>query len=177
LERLQRQGSANLNNCQSDAVRTGNSTVTPECLSPVSVDSHDSEAASKSLCPPQIPAVGDYFDVHVTMAANPGNFTVQPYKDLLRLEEMMESMQAEYKQQKYPHPPLDSVKEGELYAALHHDGNWYRVCVSNVINDNMVSVYFCDYGDVSVLPLDKLQPLIDQFKELPYQAIKAKLAG
>jgi len=43
-----------------------------------------------------------------------------------RLVEMMESMQAEYKQQKYPHPPLDSVKEGELYAALHHDGNWYR---------------------------------------------------
>ena len=39
---------------------------------------------------------------------------------------MMESMQAEYKQQKYPHPPLDSVKEGELYAALHHDGHWYR---------------------------------------------------
>jgi len=54
---------------------------------------------------------------------------------------------------------------------------FYSVCVSNVINDNMVSVYFCDYGDVSVLPLDKLQPLIDQFKELPYQAIKAKLAG
>jgi tudor domain-containing protein 1/4/6/7 len=52
-----------------------------------------------------------------------------------------------------------------------------RVCVSNVINDNMVSVYFCDYGDVSVMPLEKLQPLTDQFKELPYQAIKAKLAG
>ena len=38
----------------------------------------------------------------------------------------MESMQAEYKQRKYPHPPLDSVKEGELYVALHHDDNWYR---------------------------------------------------
>jgi hypothetical protein len=36
----------------------------------------DNETASKSLCPPQIPAVGGYFDVHVTMAANPGNFTV-----------------------------------------------------------------------------------------------------
>ena len=89
----------------------------------------------------------------------------------------MESMQAEYKQRKYPHPPLDSVKEGELYVALHHDDNWYLVCVSNVINENMVSVYFCDYGDVSVLPLEKLQPLIDHFKELPYQGIKAKLAG
>jgi tudor domain-containing protein 1/4/6/7 len=41
----------------------------------------------------------------------------------------------------------------------------------------MVSVYFCDYGDVSVMSLEKLQPLTDQFKELPYQAIKAKLAG
>ena len=40
LERLQRQGSASLNNSQSDAVRTGNSTVTPECRSPVSFDSH-----------------------------------------------------------------------------------------------------------------------------------------
>jgi hypothetical protein len=45
---------------------------------------------------------------------------------MLRLEEMMASMQAEYKQQKYPHPPLDSVYEGELYAALHNDGHWYR---------------------------------------------------
>jgi hypothetical protein len=40
LERMQRQGLATLNNCQSDAVRTGDSTVTPECLSPVSFDSH-----------------------------------------------------------------------------------------------------------------------------------------
>jgi len=53
----------------------------------------------------------------------------------------------------------------------------YSVCVSSVINENMVSVYFCDYGDVSVLSLEKLQPLIDHFKELPYHAIKAKLAG
>jgi hypothetical protein len=40
LERLQRQGSAALNNYQFDAVRTGNSsTVTPDCRSPVSFDS------------------------------------------------------------------------------------------------------------------------------------------
>jgi hypothetical protein len=40
----------------------------------------DKEAASKGLGPPQIPAVGDYFDVHVTMAANPGNFTVSVHE-------------------------------------------------------------------------------------------------
>lgn len=52
-----------------------------------------------------------------------------------------------------------------------------RVCVSGVMKEQMVSVYFCDFGDVSVLPLDKLQPLKSQFLELPYQAIKARLAG
>ncbi|KDR21575.1 Tudor domain-containing protein 7 [Zootermopsis nevadensis] len=111
------------------------------------------------------------------MAANPGNFTVQPYKDELRLEKMMVDMQIQYMQQKYSHPMPDSIHEGGLYAALHHDGYWYRVCVSNIISGSSVSVYFCDYGDLSILPLDKLQPLTSQFKELPYQAIKAKLAG
>ena len=27
---------------------------------------------------PHIPSVGSYFDVHITMAAHPGNFTIQP---------------------------------------------------------------------------------------------------
>jgi hypothetical protein len=36
----------------------------------------DDASTSRGLCPPQIPDIGDYFDVHVTMAANPGNFTV-----------------------------------------------------------------------------------------------------
>jgi hypothetical protein len=40
LERMQRQGLASLNSYQSDAVSSGNSTVTPECLSPVSFSSH-----------------------------------------------------------------------------------------------------------------------------------------
>ncbi|XP_069687013.1 tudor domain-containing protein 7 isoform X2 [Periplaneta americana] len=144
--------------------------------SPLGFDS-PIDSSSRGLSPPQIPDIGDYFDVHVTMAANPGNFTVQPYKDATRLEKLMEDMQSHYNLHNFPHPTPESVHEGGLYAAHHHDGHWYRVCVSNVINGTMVSVYFCDYGDVSVLPVEKLQPLTNQFKELPYQAIKAKLAG
>lgn len=38
----------------------------------------------KALDPPKIPSVGQYFDIHVPMAANPGNFFVQPFdKDAL----------------------------------------------------------------------------------------------
>jgi hypothetical protein len=36
----------------------------------------DDGSTSEGLRPPQIPSIGDYFDVNVTMAANPSNFMV-----------------------------------------------------------------------------------------------------
>ncbi|CAK9801891.1 Tudor domain-containing protein 7 [Anthophora quadrimaculata] len=131
----------------------------------------------KSLKPPKISGIGDYFDVHVTMAAHPGNFTIQPFDDKRLLEKMMIQLQETCRTYRGPVPTSESVREGKLYAAEHTDGHWYRVCISSIIKENMVSVYFCDFGDVSVLPLNKLQPLKSQFLELPYQAIKARLAG
>ncbi|XP_029040468.2 tudor domain-containing protein 7 [Osmia bicornis bicornis] len=131
----------------------------------------------KSLKPPKISGIGEYFDIHVTMAAHPGNFTIQPFEDKSALEAMMIQLQEICRDYKGPIPTTESVREGKLYAAKHIDGHWYRVCISSVIKQDMVSVYFCDFGDVSVLPLSKLQPLKSQFLELPYQAIKARLSG
>ena len=131
----------------------------------------------KLLKPPKISGIGEYFDVHVSMAAHPGNFTIQPFDDKRSLETMMMQLQETCRAYKGPVPTVETIREGKLYAAKHTDGNWYRVCVSGVMKEQMVSVYFCDFGDVSVLPLDKLQPLKSQFLELPYQAIKARLAG
>ncbi|KAG9430713.1 tudor domain-containing protein 7 isoform X1 [Apis mellifera carnica] len=137
----------------------------------------DDDEVVKSLKPPKISGIGEYFDVHVTMAAHPGNFTIQPFDDKQLLETMMISLQEACQTYKGSAPTLELIKEGKLYAAQHIDGHWYRVCISSIIKENMVSVYFCDFGDVSVLPLNKLQPLKSQFLELPYQAIKARLAG
>ncbi|XP_076752241.1 tudor domain-containing protein 7 tapas isoform X1 [Xylocopa sonorina] len=131
----------------------------------------------KSLKPPNISGIGEFFDVYVTMAAHPGNFTVQPFRDKGSLEKMMLQLQEVCQAYKGPSPTPESVREGKLYAAQHTDGHWYRVCISSIIEENMVSVYFCDYGDISVMPINKLQPLKSQFVELPYQAIKARLAG
>ena len=131
----------------------------------------------KMLKPPKISGIGEYFDVHVSMAAHPGNFTIQPFDEKHSLETMMMQLQETCRAYKGPVPTVETIREGKLYAAKHTDGNWYRVCVSGVMKEQMVSVYFCDFGDVSVLPLDKLQPLKSQFLELPYQAIKARLAG
>lgn len=40
----------------------------------------------KLLKPPKISGIGEYFDVHVPMAAHPGNFTIQPFDDKHSLE-------------------------------------------------------------------------------------------
>lgn len=137
----------------------------------------DGEMIARNLKPPKIPGFGKYFDVHITMAANPGNFTVQPYDDRVYLEAMMVQLQEVCVNYTGPSPSFESIKEGSLYAAKHFDSHYYRVCISKIIGDQMVTVYFCDFGDVSVLTLDKLQPLGRQFLELPYQAIRARLVG
>nr|XP_033339584.1 tudor domain-containing protein 7-like [Megalopta genalis]XP_033339585.1 tudor domain-containing protein 7-like [Megalopta genalis] len=131
----------------------------------------------RTLKPPKISGLGEYFDVHVTMAAHPGNFTVQPFEDKRLLENMMIELQDACRMYDGPIPTSETVRQGKLYAAKHIDSHWYRVCISSIIKEKMVSVYFCDFGDVSVLPLHKLQPLKSQFLKLPYQAIKARLAG
>jgi hypothetical protein len=51
---------------------------------------------------------------------------VQPFKDSEQLHQMMRDMQVQYNQQRYEHPSVDKIKEGRLYAVLHHDGHWYR---------------------------------------------------
>ncbi|XP_046745961.1 tudor domain-containing protein 7 isoform X2 [Diprion similis] len=158
-----------------------NNTTRPKKRLERSVSRHSAtgggELLTKNLRPPVIPDFGRYFDVHITMAASPGNFTVQPYDDRVHLEAMMVQLQEVCINYTGSAPLPDSIKEGSLYAGRHFDGHFYRVCVSKIINDQMVTVYFCDFGDFSVLSTDKLQPLGRQFLDLPYQAIKARLVG
>ncbi|XP_071572100.1 tudor domain-containing protein 7 [Temnothorax nylanderi] len=131
------------------------------------------EAVGK-LNPPVISDIGQYFDVHVTLVAHPGHFIVQPLNDTNELQAMMVDLQNCYEAN--DNLPLESVGENKLYAGkLRND--WYRVYVTNIISDNEVSVYFCDYGDVTIISRSSLQPLKSKFLKLPYQAVKAKLVG
>ncbi|KAL6449346.1 hypothetical protein ACFW04_000747 [Cataglyphis niger] len=131
------------------------------------------ESVSK-LDPPTISDIGQYFDVHVTLAAHPGHFIVQPLNDASKLKTMTIDLQKYCDE--YDGPPLETVGEGKLYAGKFRD-YWYRVYVTNIISDNEVSVYLCDYGDVTIVSRSSLQPLKSDFMKLPYQAVKAKLVG
>ncbi|OXU29931.1 hypothetical protein TSAR_011134 [Trichomalopsis sarcophagae] len=95
---------------------------------------------------PSIPSVNSFFDVHITMAAHPGNFTIQPLLSVPELEKLMVELSNVCNS--YNGPPLtpDAVKVGNMYAAKYDDGRWYRAYVSKVISKNVCAVYFCDYG-------------------------------
>ncbi|XP_058793772.1 tudor domain-containing protein 7A-like [Phymastichus coffea] len=127
---------------------------------------------------PEIPPINQYFDVIITMAAHPSNFTVQPLHSVNELKKLMLDLSAVCNA--YNGPPLTSsnVKVGSMYAARYdNDGKWYRAYLSKILGKTICAVYFCDYGDYRAVSLEHLQPLANQFYDLPYQAIKAKLHG
>ncbi|XP_025155538.1 tudor domain-containing protein 7 isoform X2 [Harpegnathos saltator] len=130
---------------------------------------------SGKLNPPTISDIGHFFDVHVALASHPGHFIVQPLNNMGDMRAMMTDLQKCC--DAYEGPELESVSEGKLYAGKWVDDYWYRVYVTNIISDDMISVYFCDFGDMTIVPPSRLQPLKSEFLELPYQAVKAKLIG
>ncbi|XP_011505698.1 PREDICTED: tudor domain-containing protein 7B [Ceratosolen solmsi marchali] len=126
---------------------------------------------------PHIPAINSYFDVYIVMAAHPGNFIVQPLQSIRELKKLMSDLSDVC--ESYTGSPITpgSVKVGSMYAVKYDDGKWYRGYVSQIIAKNICAIHFCDYGDYRTVFLENLQPLQNQFYDLPYQAIRAKLFG
>ncbi|XP_055625741.1 tudor domain-containing protein 7B [Toxorhynchites rutilus septentrionalis] len=126
----------------------------------------------------QLPAVGDLFEVQVTIASNPKFFFVQPYAHAIHLNRMMVDLQ-KYCMSKAQVVSKDSVQQGEVYAALNSDdGYWYRAIVVNILcGPTIIHVYFCDFGQIKIMDSDSLRILPQQLRVLPQQAVKAKLHG
>ncbi|XP_059480281.1 tudor domain-containing protein 7B isoform X2 [Neocloeon triangulifer] len=131
----------------------------------------------KTLPPPKIPEVGGYLDVIVVMAASPCNYIVQPYEHSNELQNLMVELQNLLGVDKGVKLQPGEVREGGVYAAKHHDGKWYRALVNNLLKGDHFASYLMDFGDHVVVSLDKLRVLPQNFCALPYQAVKAKLAG
>lgn len=54
---------------------------------------------------------------------------------------------------------------------------WYRVIIKGILTNGFLSVYELDYGKHEFVSIRKVQPLLDTFRRLPFQAITAQLAG
>ncbi|NWU93511.1 TDRD7 protein, partial [Upupa epops] len=134
-----------------------------------------SSAVSTIDMPPPLPLskIGGLMDVYVSVACHPGHFIVQPWKELHHLEALMEEMILYYSRAE---EKCVNIEKNKLYAAKI--GNqWYRVIIKGILRNGFLSVYELDYGKHEFVSTDKVQPLMDPFRKLPFQAITAQLAG
>ncbi|CAH2050370.1 unnamed protein product, partial [Iphiclides podalirius] len=131
-----------------------------------------------TLPPPALPAPGKCFDVYIAMAASPYNFIVQSNTTRHVLLTMMSTLQTECPKLTEAEAPVNPVS-GELYTLCYEkDASWYRVIIAGSVSAEMVSVYFCDYGDLALIAIKDLRPVppgAPLALSLPPQAIKAKL--
>ncbi|NXB88057.1 TDRD7 protein, partial [Vidua chalybeata] len=134
-----------------------------------------SSAVSTTEMPPPLPLPkpGDFMDIYVSVACHPGHFVVQPWNELNNLYALMEEMILYYSRAE---EELVTIEKNKLYAAKIGD-EWYRVIIKGILRNGFLSVYELDYGKHEFVSIGKVQPLLDTFRRLPFQAITAQLAG
>ncbi|NXT34344.1 TDRD7 protein, partial [Pelecanoides urinatrix] len=134
-----------------------------------------SSAVSTIDMPPPLPLLktGELMDVYVSVACHPGHFIVQPWKELHNLEALMEEMILYYSRAE--EKPVN-IEKNKLYAAKI-ENQWYRVIIKGILSNGFLSVYELDYGKHEFVSIEKVQPLVDTFRKLPFQAVTAQLAG
>ncbi|XP_010071213.1 PREDICTED: tudor domain-containing protein 7 [Pterocles gutturalis] len=134
-----------------------------------------SSAVSTIDMPPPLPLskTGELMDVYVSVACHPGHFIVQPWKELRNLEALMEEMTLYYSRAE--EKPVN-IEKNKLYAAKI-ENQWYRIIIKGILRNGVLSVYELDYGKHEFVSIEKVQPLVDAFRKLPFQAITAQLAG
>uniref|UniRef100_A0A3B4AX73 Tudor domain-containing protein n=1 Tax=Periophthalmus magnuspinnatus TaxID=409849 RepID=A0A3B4AX73_9GOBI len=104
-------------------------------------------------------------------------YKVDMYKLVVLMGEMiLYYNRTENQTQPQNEPPQLRVHKGLVYAAKV-DNNWYRVLVKGVLTTGLVSVYELDYGRHELVSSTQLQPLVQDFRRLPFQALTAQLAG
>ncbi|XP_018615260.2 tudor domain-containing protein 7B isoform X1 [Scleropages formosus] len=153
----------------------GKSSPLPESPPPEQGDLRQGSPASPFQLPPllELPPVGQNMDVYVTVACHPGHFVLQPWRDQYKLVVLMGEMILFYN--KMEERPF-RVEKNQICAAKV-DNNWHRVLVKGVLASGLASVYELDYGKHELVSCAKLQPLIEEFQQLPFQAVTAQLAG
>ncbi|KAK7929331.1 hypothetical protein WMY93_005726 [Mugilogobius chulae] len=137
---------------------------------------HTSPKTDSLSLPPllDLPQSGQNMDVFVPVACHPGYFVLQPWQDLHKLVVLMGEMVLYYNKTKSS--PQTDIKKGEVYAAKV-DKNWHRVLVKGILSNGLISIYELDYGKHELIRSTAIQPLIEEFRQLPFQAVTAQLAG
>uniref|UniRef100_A0AAQ5XR84 Tudor domain-containing protein 7 n=1 Tax=Amphiprion ocellaris TaxID=80972 RepID=A0AAQ5XR84_AMPOC len=142
---------------------------------PCGTKEEDSNTKTGMPPPLELPQLGQNMDVFVPVACHPGYFVLQPWQDLHKLVVLMGEMMLYYNQTGKTNT-VTQIQKREVYAAKI-DKNWHRVQVKAILANGLVSVYELDHGKHELVRSTLIRPLIEEFRQLPFQAIAAQLAG
>ncbi|XP_053321764.1 tudor domain-containing protein 7 [Spea bombifrons] len=138
------------------------------------IEEQNNASPCSEMPPPlPLPKPGEHIDVFVSVACHPGHFVFQPWQELHKLEVVMEEMLLHYSTTEEKPVALEKTK---IYAAKI-DNKWYRVLLKGILTNGLVSVYQLDYGRHELVNCRKVQPLLQKFRQLPFQAVTSQLAG
>ncbi|XP_053192638.1 tudor domain-containing 6 [Scomber japonicus] len=111
----------------------------------------------------------------VQHTSNPSEFWIQTQNFANELDELMDNIYHLYKDS----TNKDVVRNptvGLYCAAKAEDGDFYRATVSEV-GEKHIKVFFVDYGNTELVDRSNIRPLPEEFKKLPWLAMKCTLAG
>lgn len=108
---------------------------------------------------------------------SPADFFVQLEESTSVIEKLQEDLHKHYRSLKPNDLTVSNLCPEQVCAALfHQDCNWYRGQVISV-KGPVASVMYVDYGNVEQVQLSKMKGLVEQFGNLPVQAIRCALSG
>jgi len=132
-------------------------------------------SGNSTLTTPRLPGVGEYFDLVVSHVVSPSMFYVQSHSTLPNCQALNTQM-TKYYDTNICNIAINNITLGSLFAVMHSN-TWYRAELVTILSSSLCCMRLIDTGRMVMTVRDKMKPLVEQFKQLPIQAISAKLAS
>ncbi|XP_065890672.1 maternal protein tudor-like [Dysidea avara] len=117
---------------------------------------------------------GNKENVLVTAIETPARMWCQLIRNTEEVDDLMEQLYSTYSTTS---PQPLTICPGDVVAAqFTHDDSWYRAIIQKV-TDDIVDVFYFDYGNSETIPINRLRELKPEFLTLPAQAVCFSLHG
>ncbi|XP_013416573.1 RING finger protein 17 [Lingula anatina] len=120
--------------------------------------------------------------VYVTHIKNPSHFIIQRVADVERLKSLARNMNKWCNGDKAERPS-SACKDDLVLCQYALDNCWYRARVKDILWDSdtttsskpKIEVYYIDYGNTEIVPLEKVRAMQNRFLRVPELAVQCAL--
>ncbi|XP_071501765.1 tudor and KH domain-containing protein-like [Diadema antillarum] len=122
----------------------------------------------------------DFFTVYMSAVEHPGHFWLQMVNSKAQQLDLLQDNMTEFynKPETQESFAVNAVRAGDIIASpFAHDQSWYRARVLGLLENDMVDVYYVDFGDCAAVARSDVCLLRGDFLSLPFQAVEFSLAG